>query len=584
MDDNSQYGDTTNGPRVSSRREFVLGIAAIPLLSGAAVAQQPNSNDLQKPPPNNSLNDLVQQLPKLKVPMVPQKFMVPMRDGVKLALDVYFPTGDGPWPVVLERTPYSRRQPFMFELFHFFPEAGFALAVQDCRGRFDSEGVYRPFLDDMEDGFDTVEWLAVQPWSTGKIGMTGASAMGIVSYEAAMAQPPHLLAASVFCARNPSPTLSRFPGGLYLEDGVSSSNKTFGLAEQDAKVPHIAEFNQDDFRVDLRRYYSKIKVPFIHLGGWFDIHEQPILDNFIHFQAEAAKPARGHQKLIMAACGHLGAVKGVKFPGEPGGPFVPQETALRWFSHWLIGEENGIMAEPAVRYYLMGDTLDPKAPGNEWREGPTWPPNATATPFYFHEDGTLSLQPPKSSARRTYVYDPSAAVPTMGGNNLLTDSGPLDQRPVSARPDVLRFIGEPLEAATEVVGHLHVDLWVSTDALDTDFIVKLIDIHPNGHEALVRDQGARLRHYKGQYTQTRTEPGKVYPLTIDLWSTALVFNKGHRIGVLVQSSNWPRFERHTNTWDRVANYEQAVRASNTVHMGPGHTSRITLPITKVYRT
>jgi predicted acyl esterase len=571
MNDSARQDDDRSGPPVASRRKFLLGAAAMPLLSGHANAQQQGVD----------LNELA-HMPQLKEPMVPQKFMVPMRDGVKLALDVYLPKGDGPWPVILERTPYSRRQPFMYQIFNFYPEAGFAFAVQDCRGRFDSEGVYKPWSNDMEDGYDTVEWLAAQSWSTGKIGMTGDSAMGIVSYEAAMLRPPHLVAAAVFCCRNAAPTLSRYPGGIFLENGAGGWSKTVGLPDPDPMVPHIAELGPDDEKLDLRQYYSKINVPFIHLGGWFDIHLQPLLDSYMNFQAGGDKPARGNQKLIMTACGHLGAVKGLKFPNDPGAPMVPPQTALRWFGHWLKGEENGIMSEPAVRYYLMGDTFDPKSPGNAWREGDAWPPKATAMQLYLHEDGKLDGKPAKSQGRRSYVYDPNNAVPTEGGNNLAMVTGPLDQRTVSDRPDVLRFIGEPLEAAVEVVGHLDVDLFVSTDAEDTDFIVKLIDIHPNGYEALVRDQGARLRHYKGGYTQTRTKPGEVYPLKVDLWSTALVFSKGHRIGVLVQSSNWPRFERHTNTWDRVASYAQAVKATNTIHVGPDHASRITLPVTKVY--
>jgi predicted acyl esterase len=573
MNDDARESDNGASRRVSSRRQFLLGAAATPLMASVGSAQQtgPNFNELA-------------HLPPLKEPMVAKTFMVPMRDGVKLALDVYLPKGDGPWPVILERTPYSRRQPFMYQLFNFYPEAGFAFAVQDCRGRFDSEGVYKPWVNDMEDGYDTVEWLATQPWSTGKIGMTGDSAMGIVSYEAAMLRPPHLIAAAVFCCRNPAPTLSRFPGGILLENGAGSWNKTVGLPNPDPKVPHIAELGPDDEKLDLRKYYSKINVPFIHLGGWFDIHLQPLLDAYTNFQDKGDKPARGTQRLIMTACGHLGAVKGVKFPNDPGGPFVPPQMALRWFGHWLKGEDNGIMSEPAVHYYLMGDTFDTKAPGNEWRESEIWPPKSTATALYLHADGKLDGKPAKAAGQQSYVYDPKDAVPSVGGNNLAMESGPLDQRPVSHRPDVLRFIGEPLEFATEVVGHLQVDLFVSTDAEDTDFIVKLIDIHPDGNEALVRDQGARLRHYKGGFTQTRTEQGKIYPLTIDLWSTALVFNKGHRIGVLVQSSNWPRFERHTNTWDRLNNYDTAKKANNTIHMGPDHKSRITLPVTKVYRT
>jgi predicted acyl esterase len=509
------------------------------------------------------------------------KFMVAMRDGVKLATDIYLPEGRGPFPIVLVRTPYSRRIPYMFAPYYFLVQAGFALVVQDCRGRFESEGAYRPFVDDMEDGYDTVEWLAAQPFSTGKIGMTGASAMGITAYMAAMAQAPHLVAAAVTVARNPNQTLSRFPGGLFLENGVNGWSEVVGVGAHPRAVPNIAAYSADDLRCDLRQYYTKIKVPFIHGGGWFDIHQQPLLDNFIHFQKEAATPARGHQKLVMAPTSHLGLVKGAVFP-SPGADLLPREMVVRWFNRWLKGEENGITSEPAVRYYLMGDTTQPTAPGNKWVEAPFWPPKSRETSFYLHEGGALSSEPALGEAKASYIYDPNNAVPSVGGNNLSMDSGPMDQRKVSHRDDVLRFITEPLSSPTEIVGRVSAELWVSTDAEDTDFIVKLLDIHPDGTEALVHDEGTRLRHYKGLYSQTRILAGQVYALTIDLWSTALVFNKGHRIGICVQSSNWPRFQRHTNTWEPVASYAQAVKAKNTVYFGHQHRSRIILPITKIH--
>jgi uncharacterized protein len=227
---------------------------------------------------------------------------------------------------------------------------------------------------------------------------------------------------------------------------------------------------------------------------------------------------------------------------------------------------------------LMGDTFDTAAPGNEWREAESWPPDAQATSFYLQADGSLAEQPAEADALCSYIYDPLNAVPTEGGNNLFMSSGPLDQRSVSQRADVLRFIGAPLSQPVEIVGRITVDLWVSTDAEDTDFIVKLIDIHPSGYEALVRDQGLRLRHREGPERQDRVEPGRIYPIVVDLWSTALVFNKGHRIGILIQSSNWPRFERHTNTWEPASSYDEAVKANNNVHIGLQWPSRLILPV------
>lgn len=507
--------------------------------------------------------------------------MVPMRDGVSLATDLYFPEGDGPWPLVLQRTPYSRKQPFFYAPFYYLLQSGFVLAVQDNRGRFDSEGDYRPFVDDMDDGYDTVEWLAVQPYSTGKVGMTGASAMGIAAYLAAMANPPHLFAGAVMVARNPNQNLSRFPGGLYLENGAGEWSKTVGLAEKSSRVPKIASLDDNDIKMDIRQYDKQINVPFIHLGGWFDIHLQATIDNFRHLQAKAAAPARGNQKLIMAASAHIGAVEEVVFPEDCGAPpFISSELMVRWFNHWLKGEDNGVMEEPAVRYYLMGDTFDESAPGNEWREDETWPPPSTPTHFYLQANGALSNTPAITNAALSYIYDPLNPVSTRGGNNLSMASGPVDQRPVSSRPDVLRFVSEPLQDPMTVVGQITAQLWVSTDAEDTDFIIKLVDIHPDGFEALVRDQGARLRHRMGGYSQTPVVKDEIYPVTIDLWSTALVFNKGHRLGVFIQSSNWPRFERHTNTWDQLDGYEQSLKACNTLHLGPDYQSSIQLPLVR----
>jgi predicted acyl esterase len=557
------------GPGSSSRRRFIATSLALPLVLNDFSA--PASAQSFTPPPMPDADK-----------MHATKFMVAMRDGVKLATDIYLPEGKGSFPIVLVRTPYSRRIPYMFAPFYFLVQAGFGLAVQDCRGRFESEGVYRPFVDDMEDGYDSVEWLAAQSFSTGKIGMTGASAMGITAYMAAMAQAPHLAAAAVTVARNPNETLSRYPGGLFLENGVNGWAKVVGVEGHPQTVPNIAAYTADDLRCDIRQYYNKIKVPFLHGGGWFDIHQQPLLDNFIHFQNDSAAPARGHQKLVMAPSCHLGPVKGAVFPNTTATDLLPPDLVVRWFNRWLKGEENGITSEPAVRYYLMGDTTEPAAPGNKWVEGASWPPKARETSFYLRPDGGLSSQPSTAEAKASYVYDPNNAVPSVGGNNLSMDSGPLDQRQVSHRDDVLRFVTEPLSAPTEVVGRLAAELWVSTDAQDTDFIVKLLDIHPDGTEALVHDEGLRLRHYKGLYSQTRITPGQVYPIKIDLWSTALVFNKGHRIGICVQSSNWPRFQRHTNTWDPVPSYAEAVKATNTVYFGPSHRSRIILPITRVY--
>jgi len=300
------------------------------------------------------------------------------------------------------------------------------------------------------------------------------------------------------------------------------------------------------------------------------------VENFSGLQAHGAGKARGNQKLVMGAFGH-GAMSGdLKYPADAADRRLMDP--FRWFDYWLKGEQNGADKDPAVRYYMMGDTFDKNAPGNEWRSAAAWPPASTITSYFFHAGGGLTTSAPRA-AEDTFTYDPRNPVPTIGGNNLTLPKGPMDQRPAGIRSDVLRYQTEPLAQAVEIAGNVEAELTVSTDAEDTDFMVKLVDVYPNGYEALVLDQAYRLRYHAGFDKGTRVEKNKPYTIKVNLWPTALVFNKGHRIAVHVSSSNAPRFERHTNTWTPLQSYDQAVVARNTVHLGK---SRLLLPVTKVY--
>src|SRR5580692_2389680 len=281
---------------------------------------------------------------------------------------------------------------------------------------------------------------------------------------------------------------------------------------------------------------------------------------------------------MMGAFAHINMKGDLKYPQEAGN--INSGDTIRWFDYWMKGIDNGIMKEPAVRYYMMGDTMDKSAPGNEWRTSANWPPQATATSYYLTASHTLATAKPSGHATLSYVADPKNPIPAIGGNNLMMDRGPMDQRTVSKRADVLKFETEPLKQAVEIVGPITAELAVSTDAEDTDFIVKLVDVYPNGYEALVMDQGSKLRYHVKKGVAARPEKNKVYPIKVDLWSTALVFNAGHKIEVLVQSTNSPRFDVHSNTWEPVKSYDQAVKATNTVVVDGR--SRIVLPVTKIY--
>jgi predicted acyl esterase len=499
--------------------------------------------------------------------------MVAMRDGVRLATSAYLPTGTGPWPVVLSRTPYGKDQGDPAKSEAEYMAHGYARVLQDARGKFKSEGKYVPFANDIEDGYDTIEWIAKQPWSNGKVGMVGASALGIATYNAAMSGAPHLLAAFVTVARG----YSRPTGGVPMQH-LEAWSRRQGVPGADVPRPTFRNYDDAGAR-DLRAYVGKVNVPFYNVAGWYDIFLQGNIDGFNLLQTQGGPTARGNEKLMIGAFGHGNVSGDLKYPadaGRIGGLGDP----IRWFDHWLKAIDNGIMKEPTVRYFVMGDTFDKSAPGNDWRTADNWPPRSTATSYYLASGAKLALTRPSVQDKASYAYDPNDPVATRGGNNLMLELGPMDQRPVSGRKDVLKFETDPLKQAVEVAGPVSAELVVSTDAQDTDFMVKLVDVYPNGYEALVQDGAFRLRYVNGFDKQTRIQPGTAYPITVDLWSTALVFNAGHKIAVHVSSSNFPRFERHSNTWEPLKNYEGAVKATNTVFLDGR--SRIVLPVTTIY--
>jgi predicted acyl esterase len=507
-----------------------------------------------------------------------QNEMVVMRDGVKLATSIYFPPGDGPFPVVLTRTPYGKDAMYGPGAHKQFLDQGYVRVAQDVRGKGKSEGKYVAFADDMLDGYDTVEWIAKQPWSNGKVGMYGPSAMGITQNLAAIANPPHLVTCFVQVAPSSSFRYSTYPGGLFLKDLNEGWLKMMGAPPADVPRPTIRTYDDDARARDLRAQAAHINIPMYNVGGWYDIFLQGSIDSFLALQTDGGPNARGNQKLMMGAFGH-GAMKGdLKYPAEAGN--LTGGDPIQWFDYWMKGIDNGVVKEPAVRYYVMGDTMDKNAPGNQWRTAASWPPQSTATSFYLTAAHGLASSTPSGKGTLSYVYDPRNPTPAVGGNNLIMDRGPMDQRKVTDRADVVKFTSEPLKAPLEITGPMSAELAISTDVEDTDFIVKLIDVYPNGYEALVIDEGTRLRFAIDPRGATKAKKNQVYNVKVDLWSTALVFNTGHKIEVVVQSSNDPRFEPHSNTWEPVKSYDQALKATNTIVLDGR--SRLVLPVTKTY--
>jgi len=509
--------------------------------------------------------------------------MVPMRDGVRLATEIYLPDGGGPCPVVLARSVYGRG--FGPQWGPAWLEKGIAFAVQDCRGRGDSEGTDMGFFADgwgeARDGADTVAWLRAQPWCNGKIATQGGSALGIVQILAAPATPWITCQGIVVAPASVYGRLT-YQGGVFRKEMMEG-----WLAAQ--KLPHVLELwkahpSYDAFwrGFDAESAADRVTAPAVHVGGWWDCFGQGTLEAFMSRQYEGAPPARGNQKLIMGPWLH-----GVK--RDPGDVTLAEnfddvdfnKYTQRFFRYWLLGEQNGIMDEPAVQYYTVGDLSDPGAPGNEWRTASDWPPFPTkATPFYLSPDGALHAeQVADSPGGLTFMYDPANPVPSLGGATLLHKPGVYDQRPVSDRPDVLKFATEPLSAPLEITGRVTVRLYVSTDARDTDFTAKLLDIYPDGREILMLDGIQRLKFRHGCELPDYLLPGEIAEIEIDLWSISLIFNTGHRIGLHVSSSNFPRFEVNPNTGkDFPVEGEPMAVAANTVYTGVRHPSALILPV------
>ncbi|HWO01524.1 MAG TPA: CocE/NonD family hydrolase [Blastocatellia bacterium] len=504
--------------------------------------------------------------------------MVAMRDGVKLATTIYLPEGNGPWPVVLIRTPYGKSTQAIGN--EKWTGNGFALAVQDCRGTFQSEGEYRPFMTDHLDGFDTVEWAGKQTWCNGKVGMFGASAMGITSNLAAMMNPPHLVATFVMVARSSIYYQSAFMGGVFRkelnEPWLKRQKAEWVIAETLAHNVYDGFFDI----AEMPKHWPKFQVPVYNYGGWYDIFAQGNIDNFVGLQSQGGGPAAGNQKLIMGPWGH-GKVEEVTYPANSAVNAV--DEALRWFDYWLKGKDNGIMDEPPVRYYTMGDVTDPKSPGNEWRTAISWPVPSKPTPYFLNAGGALTEKiPAQTESADSYKYDPKNPVPTIGGANLSIKKGPMDQRAVGERKDILKYVTPVLVSPVEITGRITLELWAESDCPDTDWMAKLVDVYPDGTERLVLDSAFRARFRDGFDREVFMKKGEVYNFTLDLWSTSLIFNKGHRIAIHVTSSNDPRYDPNPNTGKAMRADGETRVATNTIHHDRAHPSRVLLPVVPSY--
>lgn len=509
---------------------------------------------------------------------------VRMRDGVRLSTDVHLPEGAGPFPTVLVRTTYNKDGIAGFA--GQGTQRGYAVVAQDTRGRFASEGENLPFEGDMmgaqQDGYDTLEWLAAQPWCSGRIGTFGGSALGITQLGEAGAGSSRLTAQHITVGAPSLYDHCVYPGGIFkkamIEDWLRSTRHApESLARWESHPTYDGYWRQRD----LTGRYHRVNTPAVHIGGWFDIFAQGTLDAFQGYQQRGGPRARGRQKLLMGPWTHgvlqdrAGQLpfRGARTP--PGGVHDP----WRWFDHQLKGERNGMESLPAVTYYVMGDVFDPNAPGNSWRTADRWPPLPTrAVPYYLHADRTVSTTRAGKGGTLEYRADPDDPVPTAGGPQLTLPAGPQEQRAVEGRPDVLVFSAAPLEATLEVTGRVRARLWISSDAPDTDFFVRLCDVYPDGRSFNVCEGLLRTRFRDGFDRERLLESGRQHALDVDLWSTSIIFNRGHRLRVHVTSSSAPGYDPNPNTGAPFRRGTGKRVAKNSVLVDGRRASRLILPV------
>jgi len=541
---------------------------------------------------------------------------VPMRDGITLSCDIYRPIDSlhtsRKYPVILTRTPYMKLNERMLVSAKYFAERGYVFVAMDVRGRGDSDGAFVPYFNEGKDGYDAIEWCASQSWSDGNIGTIGSSYPGCIQWLAALQKPPHLKAMVVRVS--PSDPFVETPTGLpspitlcwlhYVSGHVNQLMEAVDWQHVYEHLPLItmdvragrynANWRDNIEHPQLDEYwdplcyqnkFAQLDVPVLHISGWYDDEQIGTPLNYIGMTTRGAQDAaRASQRLLMGPWGHV--VNSESKLGEI--DFGPQSLIdmraeeLRWFNRWLKGYTN-ISAAPEefpVHIFVMGD--------NEWRDEREWPLARTQwTPFYLHSggsansrfgDGTLSIDKPENEPTDTYQYNPAHAVPFITDPTSTQIGGPDDYSAIERRDDVLVYMTEPLKEEVEVTGPIRVDLYASSSAPDTDFMAKLVDIWPSGFVQRLCDGMVRARFREGMDRPSLIEPGKIYKFSIDCWNTCQVFKAGHRIGLEISSSAFPKFDRNLNTGAPLGVTTEMAIAEQRIYHDVEHPSAVVLPI------
>ncbi len=518
-----------------------------------------------------------------------EHLMIPMRDGKRLSAYVYFPPGPGPWPVVFQQRYASLRGKGTREAAAELAKAGFVVAMVNFRGTHESEGTwvgYRALQwGELKDGYDVCEWFAAQNWSTGKVGTFGGSQGGYAQNYLAVTQPPHLV-----CQYMTDTGLSLFQEG-YRIGGTTRPERFKGMdgvcrnPEDNRRL--LAEwFEHPDYDAywqaeDCTRHFDKMNVPCFTIGSWYDFMNQGSIASFQGRQHQGGPKSRGRQQLVIGPWLHGGRktnrIGDLTYPENANWPVA--DHMVRWFNHYLQGRDNGVEKEPAVRYYVMGAADDPQAPGNVWRSAADFPPPSTPTPLYLQAGGKLSASAsaePESST--SYVSDPRHPMKIPGR----AFPGAKDAREFEQQSEVRTFTTEPLKSPVEWTGRVQAEIYLSSTARDTDLIVRISDVYPDGRSILIVDYPWRVRYREGFDHQVLMEPGEVCKVAFPVGWMSQIFNTGHRIRVTISSTGAPLYEPNSQTGKplTIAFPDDALKAVNTIHHDRGHASRILAPIPK----
>jgi putative CocE/NonD family hydrolase len=539
---------------------------------------------------------------------------VPVDGDVGLAADIYLPDGEGPWPTALCRTPYDRQDAQYVEWAVRFVQAGYAAVIEDCRGRYASDGVWEPYVNEQPDGAATLRWLAEQAFCNGRVGMFGISYVGFVQSLVAASGPEELKAVVPTASQEDNFGHMWTDGVLQLENVVNLAfyvgrrtvhastarhvdlagvYRTLPLSDALEGIVPTATYREflehptfDEFwrRHSLKGRYEQIGVPALLITGWYDNlqHEQfKLLAGWRSGAATAS--ARAASRIVVGPWSHfgLGQRRCANVDFGPRAAVDLPALHLDFYDRFLCDDPVGGPLPAPYEFFVMGE--------NVWRSEPEWPPRyVTPTKFFLHSGGganssetagRLTIAAPGTEAPDSFDYDPNDPVPTVGGPCMLeANTGPLDRRSVAFRCDVLCYDTEPLGVPLEVTGPVNAVIFAATTASDTDFTATLVDVDEEGVARTICEGIVRARYRSFPEDPEPVIANEIYAYRISLWSTSCVFAAGHRMRLEISSSNFPRFDRNLNTGLPVASGTRSAVASQTVHHDAAHPSHVLLAV------